>query len=59
MYLHHQVPTININIDKGIIPDKPSYNITIKGVTFAYPSRPDTMVRMLIVEEISSITITS
>ena len=46
MYMHDQVPTINVNIDKGIIPDKPSYTITIKDVTFAYPARPDIMVRI-------------
>ena len=44
--MHDQVPTINVNIDKGIIPDKPSYTITIKDVTFAYPARPDIMVRI-------------
>ena len=46
MKLLNQVPTINDNIGKGIIPDKPLYNITIKDVTFAYPARPDTMVRI-------------
>ena len=58
MYVRDQVPTINVNIDKGIIPDKPCYTITIKDVTFAYPARPDTMVRMLIVGKAYSITIT-
>ena len=43
-----QVPTINVNIDKGIVPDKITYDITFKNVTFAYPSRPNIMVRRLL-----------
>ena len=45
MRLSNQVPTINV--DKGVVPDNPSYNIIIKDVTFAYPARPDIMVRRI------------
>ena len=48
MRLSKQVPTINV--DKGLVPDNPSYNIIIKDVTFAYPARPDIMVRRMMVE---------
>ena len=44
--LSNQIPT---NIDEGIVPNKPSYSITMKNVTFAYPARPDIRVRRLIV----------
>ena len=40
--MYNQVPTIT---DEGIVPDKPSYSITMKNVTFAYPARPDITVR--------------
>ena len=46
MRLSYQVPTINVNIDKGIVPDRPCYTIKIKDVKFAYPARPDIMVRI-------------
>ena len=48
MRLSKQVSTTNV--DKGVVPDNPSYNITIKDVTFAYPARPDIMVRRMMVE---------
>ena len=43
--LSNQVPTINV--DEGVVPDNPSYNIIIKDVTFVYPARPDIMVRRM------------
>ena len=46
--LSNQVPTIDV--DTGIVPDNPSYNIIIKDVTFAYPARPDIMVRRFMLE---------
>ena len=47
--LSNQVPTNNVNSDEGIIPDEPSFSITMKNITFAYPARPDIRVRGLIV----------
>ena len=35
-------------MDQGIVPDKIFYSITFKDVTFAYPARPDIMVRRIL-----------
>ena len=39
-----QVPPIDSSSDKGAIPDHIEGKVEFRGVTFAYPSRPDTVV---------------